>query len=80
MMQPFTPLKSEYLLPSTYGIWTAGITILHKLESFWKEADYLALSESDRAMCDLRHALFWASIVRIGSSVLIRMLKIIHAY
>jgi hypothetical protein len=61
-MRKLAPLKSEYILGSQYGVWTPGIILLQKLETSWQEAGYGGLSESNRAICDLRHALFWASI------------------
>jgi hypothetical protein len=60
-MRRFSPIESKSLLTSRYGVWTAGILVLQKLESKWQEAEYGSLPESERAVCDLRHALFWAS-------------------
>jgi hypothetical protein len=61
-MRKLVPLKSEYILESQYGVWTPGTILLQKLETSWQEAGYGGLSEGNRAICDLRHALFWASI------------------
>jgi len=70
-------IKSEALLPSRYNIWTAGITLLHKLESGWQEAGYGSLSEGHQAICDLRHALFWASVCKTSLSDLKQDLPIV---